>query len=375
MFRKTVAVLLAVCLLGGLCACGNSVETNKKIAIITAPKDEYPEDYLAARALAQKYPETVVLRECGDSRILQKDDPQIVTLAQELAADPDVGAIIFARAARFTSTALIRAKSVNPGLVTAAIEPEDEIKSVAGSADFVLAFDRERAANEIVAKAKEAGAEHFVFFSYPRLNQSQLTADEQNAFKSECENAGINFIADSGNDPASYDATGSVKANDVIKERLAYLTNNGRIQGENTALFSADSTVQQTLAELADENGYIYICPEFPCVFSGTGSAFNIALPENAKGIKGYVKALKSAVKGSGTPARLYYYDFELMTVFINASFKTAAGILQNGTEGALADALKNNLQKCAGSKDFTVSVSDYPNVVFGYCQGIKKFR
>ena len=112
MFRKTVAVLLAVCLLGGLCACGNSVKTNKKIAIITAPKDEYPEDYLAARALAQKYPETVVLRECEDSRILQKDDPQIVTLAQELAADPDVGAIIFARAARFTSTALIRAKSL-----------------------------------------------------------------------------------------------------------------------------------------------------------------------------------------------------------------------------------------------------------------------
>ncbi len=376
MFRKITAFLLAVCLVLGLCACGREIKTDKKIAIITAPKDEYPEDYMAVKALAEQYPDTVIHKELPDTRILHPGDPEVMTVAQELAADPAVGAIIFARAVRFSSAAILKAKALSPELVIAAVEPEDDIKAVAGSADFVTACDWTAAAGEIVSRAKDAGTEYFVFFSYSRLNMNSLVEGEQNALKSECENAGIEFIADNGNDPGGgfTDETGIVKANDVIKERLAYLENKGRIKGENVVLFSADVTVQQTLVELADENGMIYIYPEFPGIFSGTGGAYGVDLPESIDASKEYIGALKNAVKSGSFSSKLFYYGFPLMTALINATFYGVVDILQCSA-GSLAECITSNLRKAAKNRKFAVSQGDDPNVFYGYCPDIQRMK
>ena len=376
MFRKTVAFLLAACLVFGLCACGREIKTDKKIAIITAPKDEYPEDYMAAKALYEAYPDTVILRELPDTRILQPGDPEIMTVSEELATQPDVAAIIYARAVRFSSASILKAKAVNPDLVIAAVEPEDDIETVASAADFVIACDWAAAAKEIVSAAKATDAEYFVFFSYPRLNMNSLVVNGQNAFEEECKSAEISFVADSGNDPGGgyTDETGIVKAKDVIKERLLYLTNKERIKGENVVLFSADVTVQQTLVEFADENGMIYICPEFPGVFSGLGGAYGVALPGGINGVKDYKTALKEAVKAKSTEAKTYLYDFALMTAFINAAFYGVADILQ-GSSDSLADCVTAEMKKAAGSRRFTAAQGDAVNVFYGYCPAIVKIK
>ncbi|MBR4765716.1 MAG: DUF3798 domain-containing protein [Clostridia bacterium] len=376
MFRKTVAFLLALYLVLGLCACGREIKTDKKIAIITAPKDEYPEDYMVAEALYEAFPDTVILKELPDTRILHPGDPEIMTISEELATQPDVDAIIYARAVRFSSDSILKAKAVNPDLIIAAVEPEDDLDTIASAADFVIACDWAAAAKEIVSAAKAAGAEYFVFFSYPRLNMNSLVADEQSAFEEECKNAGITFVADSGNDPGGgyTDETGIVKAKDVIKERLLYLTNKERIKGENVVLFSADVTVQQTLVELADENGMMYFCPEFPGVFSGLSGAYGVALPDDMNSGKDYVASLKEAVKAKSAGARLYLYNYELMTAFVNAAFYGVAGILQ-GQQDALPDFITAELERAAKNRRFTVTQNDTSNVFYGYCPAIEKVK
>ena len=377
MFRKVIAFLLAICLVFGLCACGKEIKTDKKTVILTAPKDEYPEDYAAAKALEAQHPDAVIHIELPDSRVLHPGDPEIVTVAQELAADPEVGAIIFARALRFSSLAIPKAKAVNPDLIIAAIEPEDDLDTVSTAADFVIACDWRAAAKEIVSAAKEAGAQYFVFFSFPRLNQNPLAINEQKAFENECGAVGIKFILDNGNDPGGgyTDETGIVKAKDVIRERFLYLKNKEKIEGENVVLFSADVTVQQTLVELADENGMIYICPEFPGVIGGAGYAYGVSLPDDMSSTKEYVSALKEAVKAKSADARLYLYGFPLMTSFVNAAFYSVVNILQ-GSSDSLADYVTEELKEAAKSRDFTVAQDDNAsNVFYGYCPNIQKIK
>ena len=376
MFRRITAFLLAACFVFGLCACGREIKTEKKIAIITAPKDEYPEDYMSAKALYEAYPDTVVLKELPDTRILHPGDPEIMTISEELATQPDVGAIIYSRAVRFSSASILRAKAVNPDLVIAAVEPEDDIDTIASAADFVIACDWAAAAKEIVSAAKAAGAEYFVFFSYPRMSENPLVVNEQNAFEKECKNAGISFVADFANDPGSgyTDETGIVKAKDVIRERLLYLRSKERVKGEKVALFSADVTVQQTLVELSDENGMMYICPEFPGIFSGLGGAYGVSLPGGLNGAADYKAAVKEAVRAKDTKAGLYLYGFPLMTAFINAAFYGVAGILQ-GQADTLADSITSELEKAAKSRRFTVTQNEATNIFYGYCPAIEKVR
>lgn len=376
MFRKASAIALVIILIFSLAACGKSkgeaiaVPKDKKVAILVAPKEQYPEDYLAAMALQKEYPDTVVVKEYSDSRKLVPGDGPIISISCELAADPTVGAIVYARATEFAYLASAKAKAAAEAdkreLFTIAIEPEDIVKSVSNCCDLVIGCDWAAAAEDIAASAKKMGAEYFVFFTFDRHIGNDYVVWQRDSLKAACEKAGIAFVEKNGDDPTN--AAGINRAKQSIKDGVGSLILNEKIKGEKVVLFSTDSSVQSTLVEIADSKGMMYITPNCPSAYSGLAEAYSVEIGDKLSAsdfAKAEKKAASANKEGKGKFAA---YNGELINALVKGSVITAFDML-NGT--TTADNLTERASvRFTGEKNFTfnpVLTEKYPNVFGAY--------
>ena len=334
MFKKIVAVLLSLVLLGAFAACNKDkvdtdevVPSEKKVAVIVAPQAQYPEEYLAAQALAKDYSNVVVKVLEGDTRVLKAGNMEVMTVAEELAKDAEIGAIIFDRTIQQSYNAIQLAKAANPEIVTICIEPEDQLGRVAALANAVFCVDWQLAANDIVAKAKSLGAEYFVCFANNRYLQNELDSDAVGYFEAACAEQGVTYVYDNAYDTNS--SGGFSKAQLYIKEADARLIQNNKIAGTNVCYFSFDSAIQTTLIELANAKGYIYVAPSFPTAYNGICEAYSVDVNTDAKDI---VTACQTAAEGA--KGKFAYYNYTLGTTLLRAALYTAYDIL-NGTTTA----------------------------------------
>lgn len=380
-FKKIAALLLVFILVLSLAACkgGTSKDVEitlpaKKVAILVAPEAQYPEDYKAAAELAAKYPNNVIVKEYSDSRILRAGDSEIMQYSRELAGDEQIGAIIYARATQFTINAIGAAKEVNPDIKTICIEPEESIEKIANISDLVFCVDWQKAANAIVAAAKEQGAKYFVVFSINRhISENPLLRGANDFIKTACEEQGLTYIYDSSIDPIY--SSGISGAKQYIRESVARLYNNGKIEGTEVAMFSTDGSVQSTLLEVANERGMIYVCPSFPTAYNGVGEAYEVAKPESIDDVSAYIESAKAAVAADTEgKAKISTYNFPLASTLLKGALYTAFDIL-NGTVTAenLSQKAPEWLNTAADNKEFTVAAYDsYTNTFMTYCPGFE---
>ncbi len=383
--KRIIAAMLAFVLVFGLAACKNNtdkpannigdvVASEKKIAILVAPEAQYPEDYKAAAELAKEYPDKVVIKEYADSRILKAGNPEIMTISQELASDSEIGAIIYARATQFTSNAINAAKTINPEIVTICVEPEESVEKIASAANLVYCVDWEKAAKDIVATAKNQGAKYFVVFSINRhINENPLLMNANGAFKAACDEAEITYVYENSVDPIY--SSGIKGSRQFIKEAVARLYNNKKIEGTDVALFSTDSSVQPTLIEIANAKGLIYTCPSFPTAYNGLGEAYEIAMPENIADVDKYIEGAKAAASADAEgKARLAAYRFPLATTLLKSALHCAFDIL-NGTLTAenMATHAAGRAENAADNKNFAIApYGTLTNVFAAYCEGFE---
>ena len=382
-FKRIIAALMAAVLLFAMAGCkaksGKGEEVvlpQKKVAILVAPEAQFPEDYRAAKELAAEYPNTIVVEEYEDSRILKGGDPGIITLSKQLASSEEIGAIIYARATQFTRNAIYKAKEINPDIITVCIEPEDDIEEIAELSSLVLCVDWTKAAEDIVAQAKAQGAKHFLAFFVSRtMTSNVLIRDTVNALKTACEAQGINFISDSSADTNSVQIAGAQK---YIGEAIARHYMNKDIEGKDVAVFSTDSAVQSALVEQANKKGLIYVCPSFPTAYNGVGEVLEIAAPEKVADVESYIKNAKDAVKAdtSGT-ARLSIYKAPLAAILLRGAVHSVFDLL-NGTITAenMAEKVTSRLSVAAGGDGFTVAAYEpMTNVFKAYQPGFETLR
>lgn len=377
MLKKILAVLLAVTFILSLAACGKKEPTepidlpDKKVAVLVAPKEQYPEDYLAAQELAAAYPDNVIIKEYSDSRILKAGNPPIMQLSQELAKDSSVGAIVYARATQYTSLAISSAKNINPDLLTLCIEPEDLLDSVSSFADLVLCADWENAASDIISTAKKNGAKYFVMFSFNRHTENPLYAAEKSYFENICKENEITFIYDNSLDPTF--SGGMEQSKLYARESVARLIQNKTVEGTDVVLFSTDSSVQSTLVTIARERGFMYICPSFPTAYNGVSESVDIALPEKISDTASYIKALSEALPDDG--GRLFAYSYPLASTLLGGAVITAFDMLTGKTTAEnLAERVSLRLGDLDENSTLTVKADeDYPNVFACYSCGFEK--
>ncbi len=379
LFAKIISVILILVLVFSFAACKDNknetiTEPEKKVAILVAPEAQYPEDYKAAQELAAEYPEKIIVKEYSDSRILRAGDPEIMQYSKELASDPEIGAIIYARATQFTTNAIREAESVNPEIVTICVEPEESIETISSLANLVFCADWAKVAKDTVAEAKERGAEHFVVFSINRhITNNPMYTSLNTAFKNECEAQGLNYVYDNSVDPIY--SSGIKGAQLYIRESIARLYNNDKISGTNVALFSTDSSVQSTLVDISEERGFIYICPSFPTAYNGLGEKYAIEKPEKISDIKTYIENAKTIeLPEWEIKPRFSMYNFPLATTLLRSAVYCSFDIL-NGTTTAenFAEKVQERVTAAADNKDFTVApYGELANTFMAYCPGFE---
>lgn len=383
--RRIIAAMLAFVLVFGLAACKDGktpaknadpvTPSEKKVAILVAPEAQYPEDYKAAAELAAEYPDKVVIKEYADSRVLKVGNPEILTISEELAADPEIGAIIYARATQFTTNAISAAKAKNPQIVTLCVEPEESVEKISSLANLVLCVDWTKAANDIVATAKKQGAKSFVVFSINRhITDNPLLSGANAAIKAACEAEGLAYVYENSLDPIY--STGIKGARQYIKEAVARLINNKTVEDNNVALFSTDSSVQPALIEAANSRGMIYVCPSFPTAYNGLGEVYEAAKPEKISDVAAYIEGIKTAAAADAEgKAKLSTYKFPLASTLLRSALYCAFDIL-NGTITAenMAEKAVSRAAAVADNKDFTVAAYNetLANVFAAYCPGFE---
>lgn len=395
MIKRITAALLAVLMLFTIAACSKTdpaketptdaasilPETEKKIAILVAPESQYPEDYMAAKAIEAANPDTVTVKQYADSRKLVPGDSEIITLSTEIAADPAYGAIIYARATRFTSWAITKAKEaakeVNPDIKTICIEPEESIFDVAKKADLVLCVDWQAAAKDMVAKAKESGAEYFLMFSFNRhVGDNPLIGGAKVYLQKACEEQGIKFVFEQTAD-SSGNESDVVTAKKSVREAVARLKANEKISGRNVAIFSSDTLVQDTLIDLVTEKGFIYIAPTFPTAYNGIADKLEIAVPEDYRNVDEYIKNVKALLTADPyAQGRYCIYTHTLASTLIYSAVKAAVDMLNGDiTKENMAEKIPAILKAEANCEDFAVSVYDPANpqnIYKAYCPGFE---
>lgn len=379
LFAKIISVILILVLVFSFAACKDNknetiTEPEKKVAILVAPEAQYPEDYKAAQELAAEYPEKIIVKEYSDSRILRAGDPEIMQYSKELASDPEIGAIIYARATQFTTNAIREAESVNPEIVTICVEPEESIETISSLANLVFCADWAKVAADTVAEAKERGAEHFVVFSINRhITNNPMYTSLNTAFKNECEAQGLKYVYDNSVDPIY--SSGIKGAQLYIRESIARLYNNDKISGTNVALFSTDSSVQSTLIEIANERELIYVCPSFPTAYNGIGEVYEIAKPEKISDIKTYIENAKAAATEG--KAKLSMYSFPLAATLLRSAVYCSFDILNGATTAEnFAEKVQERVTAAADNKDFTVApYGELANTFMAYCPGFEVIK
>ena len=369
MLKKILCIILSVTMVLCFASCGadekddnktanenleSATEPTKKVVIMVAPESQYPEDYRVAKALEKKYPNTVVVKEYADSRELVVGSPEIVTLSQEVAEDENVGAIIYARATQFTYNAIQSVNAVNPDIITIAIEPESNISEICSTASLVLAANWKKYSADIIAEAKEQGAENFVFLSFSRhISSNPLYAQLTSYFEAECESEGINYIYRDIKD-ANTETTSTAEEN--VRATLNYLYERGEVMGKNVAIFSTDSLAQKPIVNYAKEKGLIYICPSFPTAYNGIGEVYDTEYSD----LDSYVKALKSAVESDEENiGRFSIYTYSLINVLETGALYTAFDLLNGETEmDEVSETSVARLEEASGNDDFTADLA-----------------
>lgn len=371
--KKITAFILCFAMVLAFAACGKKPQPKeeikvpeKKVAILVEPAEKNPEEYYAAKALEEKYPDTVVVKELPDSSVLKAGDPEIITVTEEISKDDSFGAIIYARASNFAFDAISRIKNAGSEIVTVCIEPECPVQKLANISDLIIGADWEKAADDMVKTAKESGAEYFTVFSFNRHLNNEICSDLCGFIENACKENGISYVYDNAGD--NFNAGGSIITNRYMKEVFPRLVNNNRIKGENVAMFSTDSTVQKELVNQAETKGYIYICPSFPSISSGIGEYYEV---EYNKSSKEYLSALKSAANAEKDgKGRLWAYNFNLASVLLNAALESTFDILTEAiTKENMSEKVCSRLDSQTDNKGFSSrAFKEYDNVFVAYC-------
>ncbi|MCR5150198.1 MAG: DUF3798 domain-containing protein [Clostridiales bacterium] len=337
--NTAVAVFLCICFLFSLSSCnfgGKTVKIpKKKVALLVAPESEYPDDFRAAQKLAGEFPDTIVIKEYSDSRILKEGNAQIIEISKKIAQDSSFGAIVYARGTQFCLDAIAAAKLINEDLLFYCIEPEDDIDTVATFSTAVVAVDWEKACEDIVKSAKSAGARSFVMFSFNRHTaDNPLYASISGFIKSACEENHIIYKFVESKDPIYSSSLTECEVS--VNEAVLSMISKKEIEGNrNVALFSTDVTVQKTLVEIAQTHNYIYVSPELPSAYSGIFSRYNLLDSTSDKAYSDVVKAVIDSVNGDSTSSgKLFVYDFDLIELFERTCIYSAFDVLCKPSKG-----------------------------------------
>jgi len=358
--KRFVSLLLVLIMVFALAACGSSNEaasSDYKIGIITGTVSQGEEEYQAAQNLKAKYGDKVVTATYPDN--FSTETEQTIATVTNMAADPDVKAIVFVQAVPGATAAINKVKETRDDILFVTGVCAEDPAVIAAAADICMLVDEIQMGTTIIEQAAKMGAKTFVHISFERhLGYATISA-RQALFKENCARLGLEYVEATAPDP-----TGDAG----VTGAQAWVTENIKVYvdqyGKDTAFFCTNCSMQVPLIQQCAELGAIYPQQCCPSPYHGYPSAFNISTEGHEGDVPYMLEQITAKVAEYGNTGRMSTWEVPVNMVMIEAGFNYAEKWIKGEiTERCDEAALLKEIQAIAGD---AASISKYADEASG---------
>ena len=354
--KRLVTLLLALAMVFSLVACGGSAEKksgNYKIGIITGTVSQGEEEYQAAQNLKAKYPDIVVTATYPDN--FSTETEQTIATVTNMAADPDVKAIVFVQAVPGAAAAINKVKETRDDILFVSGVAAEDPAVIAAASDIVMLVDEIQMGKTIIEQAAAQGAKTFVHISFERHLGYATIAARQAGFKARCAELGLEYVEATAPDP-----TGDAG----VTGAQAWITENIKVYvdkyGKDTAFFSTNCSLQVPLIQQCAELQAVYPQQCCPSPYHGYPSAFNISTEGHEGDVPYMLEQITAKVAEYGNSGRMSTWEVPVNMVMIEAGFNYAEKWIKGEiTERCDEAALLKEIQAIAGDAASIAKYSD----------------
>ena len=274
--KKFIALLMALCMVFALCACGESASNNATtapaadtakaddtaaddtastgnvhIGIVTGSVSQSEDDRRGAEAFQAMYGEDMVKLAIYPDNFTEELETTIQTIVN-LSDDPDMKAIIVNQAVPGTTEAFRRIKESRPDIICIAGESHEDLPEIGSAADLVCNNDFVARGYLIIRTAHELGCDTFVHISFPRHMSYETMSRRVAIMQAACEEFGMKFVLETAPDPTS--DVGVAGAQAYILEKVPEWVEK---YGQKAAYFCTnDAHTEPLLKQLLEYGGY-----------------------------------------------------------------------------------------------------------------------
>ena len=258
-----------------------------KIGLMISPFATREEYYRTAEMLIEQYGADKFVMD------VYPEDPQneqevTISKALNIAMDPDVKAMIFDSADIGTIAAVNKIKEERPDIKILFGSLNEDVYEMAKVGDIMLTIDPELYGESVAQMAVDAGAKHFIFYSFARHMSNSMKVRYLESMKKVCEENGVAFEQVTMPDPMG-DA-GVTGAQQFMLESIPSLMD--QYGTKDIAYFATVSTIQESMLKTIVENGGIYPCHTDPSPFSAFSGALGLEIDDEHKYDAEYVTDL-----------------------------------------------------------------------------------
>lgn len=345
--RNAVVLLLLAALTITMAGCGvNGDESGEpiKIGIVTGTVSQGEDEYRAAEIIVERYGDRVVHVTYPDN--FMQEQETFIGRVTELAADPDIKAILICQGVPGTAAALDKVREMRDDILLFVGVGHEDPQVIAEKADISLDRDEVERGRTIPELAKQMGATKFIHYSFPRHLSVPLLSQRRDKFAEECERLGMEFIEISAPDPMGPDGIPGTQK--FILEDVPLQV---RTHGKDIAVFGTNLSMQEPLIRAALETGCIF--PE-PCS-PGPTMGYPGALGIDVQGMSGDMQAIMDAIEeeiiARGGAGRFATWPIALNMTIIQSMAELAFQAVEGKVDLADLDAVKAQMKKEAGNE------------------------
>ena len=361
--KKLISMLLVLVMALGLVACSSSTSTDDKkddeakvgykIGIITGTGSQGEEEYQQAQKLKEKYGDMVVTATYPDN--FSTETEQTIATVTNMAADPDVKAIIFVQAVPGATAAIQKVKETRDDILFISGVCAEDPGVIAAASDICLLVDEISMGTTVIDQAKKQGAKTFVHISFERHLGYATIAARQAGFKARCAELGIEYVEATAPDP-----TGDAG----VTGAQAWITENIKVYvdkyGADTAFFSTNCSLQVPLIQEIAKYKAIFPQQCCPSPYHAYPSAFNIKTEGHEGDVEYMLGEIKKAVEEAGNSGRMSTWEVPINMMMIEAGFNYAVKWIEGDiTERCDEAALLAEMKAISGEATTITHYSD----------------
>ena len=310
-----------------------------KIAIMTGTTSQGEEEFRAAEALKEKYPDNVITDTYPD-QFMAEQETTIAKLTA-FAADPDVKAIVMCQAVPGATPAFnaIREMGRDDILFIAGV-PQEDPAVIAEAADIVMYADEIKQGDSIMETCAKWGVDVFVHYSFPRHLAMETIAARKALLEENAAALGIQYVEATAPDPTG-DA-GVAGAQQFILEDVPLKLK--EFEGKKVAFFTTNCGMQEPLqAAILDQPNAYYPQPCCPSPYHAFPASLGLEIQAGGDDTEA-LKAIAAVLKEHNALGRYSTWpspvNMSIVDVSVEYAKKWIAGEITSKNDGAAIAAM-----------------------------------